>query len=383
MLLTVLRWLGRLSLRSLWPRIRGLWLLWLIAAGVLVVGSILWAAVFEPSWLLPDTRGLSPADRVRAVTDLRNTLVTMLGGLAVLVGAVVGGLSLRETSRQNRAALELQGRGQVTERFTRAIEQLGDDKRDVRIGAAYALEQIARDSAELHWPIMEVLTAYLREHVPRPSTPPADAAMPRRLAEAVATVIGRHRQGPDDRRLDVHETDLTGVQWLDADLQGADLNGADLERASLSGANLMVAFLEGANLQRATFHRTQLQLAALERANLEGAFLWEANLWKAKLNGASLAGAVLWQANLTEADLRGANLERAKLEGAHLPRANLDGARLAGADLSKTLGLSWDQLELAVDAALAQLPADLAGRLGRASATPLGAAAEGVRRARS
>jgi len=56
----------------------------------------------------------------------------------------------------------VQWRPQVTERFTRAIEQLGqrrDDKLDVRIGAACALEQIVRDSAELHWPIMEVLTA--------------------------------------------------------------------------------------------------------------------------------------------------------------------------------------------------------------------------------
>jgi len=44
----------------------------------------------------------------------------MLGGLAVLVGAVVAGLTLRETSRQNRAVVELQRRGQVTERFTRA-----------------------------------------------------------------------------------------------------------------------------------------------------------------------------------------------------------------------------------------------------------------------
>jgi hypothetical protein len=34
-----------------------------------VVAAILWAAVVEPFWLLPDTRGLSPADRVLAQTD--------------------------------------------------------------------------------------------------------------------------------------------------------------------------------------------------------------------------------------------------------------------------------------------------------------------------
>ena len=86
----------------------------------------------------------------------------------------MGPLNFHETQRQNqaiqeqnRALLELQRRGQVTERFTRAIDQLGQpgrEKLDVRIGGVYGLEQMARDSAELHWPIMEVLAAYLREH---------------------------------------------------------------------------------------------------------------------------------------------------------------------------------------------------------------------------
>jgi hypothetical protein len=88
-----------LPLRSLWRRVRGLWLLWLIALGILVVGAILWAALVEPPWLLPDTRGLSPADRVKAQTDLRNTLVTLLGGLVVIIGAIVGALNFRETQR--------------------------------------------------------------------------------------------------------------------------------------------------------------------------------------------------------------------------------------------------------------------------------------------
>src|SRR5205807_4824588 len=63
---------------------------------------------------------------------------------------------------------ELQQRGQIAERFAKAIEQLGqsgDDKVDVRIGAIYSLEQIARDSPEeLHGPVIEILTAFLRGH---------------------------------------------------------------------------------------------------------------------------------------------------------------------------------------------------------------------------
>ena len=36
----------------------------------------------------------------------------------------------------------------MTDRYTKAIEQLGSDKLDVRIGGIYALERVARDSRE-------------------------------------------------------------------------------------------------------------------------------------------------------------------------------------------------------------------------------------------
>jgi hypothetical protein len=36
--------------------------------------------------------------------------------------------------------------GQMTDRYTKAVEQLGSDKLDVRIGGIYALERVARDS---------------------------------------------------------------------------------------------------------------------------------------------------------------------------------------------------------------------------------------------
>lgn len=50
--------------------------------------------------------------------------------------------------------------GQVTERFTRAVDQLGSEHLDVRLGAPYALERIAHDSATDRRTIGEILTAY-------------------------------------------------------------------------------------------------------------------------------------------------------------------------------------------------------------------------------
>ncbi|NET00535.1 MAG: hypothetical protein F6K61_08145 [Sphaerospermopsis sp. SIO1G1] len=55
---------------------------------------------------------------------------------------------------------------QITERFAKAIEQLASDKIEVRLGAIYTLERIAKDSEKDQWTIMEVLTAFVRENAP-------------------------------------------------------------------------------------------------------------------------------------------------------------------------------------------------------------------------
>ena len=50
------------------------------------------------------------------------------------------------SERAQQKTLELTEQGQVTDRYTRAIEQLGSDKLDVRTGGIYALRRVAVDS---------------------------------------------------------------------------------------------------------------------------------------------------------------------------------------------------------------------------------------------
>src|SRR5215212_6792603 len=104
--------------------------------------------------------------------------------LAALAG--LGGLyfTRENTEKQLRQARESQQQtqrlteqGQITERFTRAIDQLGathdngDKKLEIRLGGIYALERIDKESPEraYHGTVMEVLTAYVRENSRRDS----------------------------------------------------------------------------------------------------------------------------------------------------------------------------------------------------------------------
>ena len=51
----------------------------------------------------------------------------------------------------------------ITESFTKAIEHLGSDNLQVRLGGIYTLERISRESELDYWPVMETLTGFVRE----------------------------------------------------------------------------------------------------------------------------------------------------------------------------------------------------------------------------
>jgi uncharacterized protein YjbI with pentapeptide repeats len=300
---------------------------------------------------------------------LRTTLLQALAGLFLATGLYF----TAQTPRLNRE-------GQITERFTRAIDQLGDEKLDVRLGGIYALERIARTSSPDQGPIMEILTAYIREHAPRPvptkdNAEEAASSDDREFGEshglstdvqAVIAVLGRRELGRKEHRLDLSWVELRRVRfgkgtdeghfekaifWR-ADLWRADLEGASLTGASLIGTNLTEANLRwadftganltGANLLGRTSPGTDFTGADLTRAfltgtNLTEAFLTGANLKWAGLTGANLAGANLAGANLTEALLTEADLTGANLTGANLTGADLTGANLKGAELTDAL----------------------------------------------
>ena len=188
------------------------------------------------------------------------TLVQIITGLLVLAG-------LYWTSRRVLAAEEtvrVAEEGQITERFTRAIDQLGQEgegKMAIRLGGIYALERIARDSEKDHGPIMEVLTAYVREKAPRQEEDiPKEAEKPPTDIQAILTVIGRRETTDNNRgndRLDLSGTRLVRADLTDANLSGAILVEADLRRAYLKRANLAGADLLGAKLSQALLNKAK------------------------------------------------------------------------------------------------------------------------------
>jgi hypothetical protein len=229
----------------------------------------------------------------------------------------------------SRRTVELSEQGQVTDRYTKAIEQLGSGKLDVRIGGIYALERVALDSARDHPTVMEVLAAFIREHSHERSPVPGvvDTFTPeptiRPDVQAALTVIGRRDTTHDRHRINLMSTDLRG-----ADLAHANLSGAWLARANLSGANL-----GHASLDHTAAGLANLSGAYLTSADLTGAGLPWADLSRTDLSGANLSSALLNGANLTDAT-QSSRTSTAQTSAARTSRARSSSTRISPARIS-------------------------------------------------
>jgi uncharacterized protein YjbI with pentapeptide repeats len=334
---------------------------------VLVVGlgvPLLWLCL----WWLPQWQVAAVSedkDRIDLETKARQTMAQILGGAALLGGLYYTAQTQRisqEGLQVNQETLRTTQEGQITERFSKAIDQLGKSGKEnlaVRLGGIYALERIARDSVKDHWPVMEVLTAFVREqtraHKTTPNNSPpvsgesADQERERIAADiqAILTVLGRRARtfgNGESQPLNLSMAQLKEADFRDAQLQRANFTGAQLQGVNFMGAQLQNIFFRNAQLQGVNFAFTQLQ---------------EADFIGAQLQGADFERAQLQRADFLNAQLQNAFFRSAQLQGADFERAKLGGAQLQGVNFREVKNLTQDQIDLACTDENTKLPEGL------------------------
>jgi hypothetical protein len=201
-------------------------------------------------------------------------LLTVAAASGIAIAALLRHFAQTKADRERR----------ITESFSKAVEQLGSEKVEIRLGGIYGLERISKESRDDHWTVMETLTAFVRERarwreqvaadlrLSDSSGELTDKSLPTDVAAALAVIARRDKLRRKRERDSVSRLDLRGT-----DLRGAWLVHAHLEEANLSGAHL-----ENTNLASA-----RLQDADLKKAHFEGASLFEAYLDGTDLTGAS------------------------------------------------------------------------------------------------
>ena len=235
-----------------------------------------------------------------------------IGFCIVGVLLVLQALAANKRAKAMEDATENTEEGQRQERLKNAIEHLGHKRDSVRMGGAYELFHLAKDTKDLRQTVMDILCAHIRQktgeekykekHKAKPSGEKRKAE-PSEEIQSLLTLLFREKHNV---------------------FEDCSIN---LQGSYLSGAKLFKARLKKADLRRAQLQRANLREAQLQRANLWGAQLQGANLSKARLQGARFSKAQMQRANLKEAQMSGDFLTEAKSQGAILSKEQEDDAQ--------------------------------------------------------
>ncbi len=270
-----------------------------VLGALVAVGLAIWLI---PRWQVDRWRraGISDEEKLAELgVQARSSITQALGGLALIVTIAITAFQVNEARRSSDSAQQnadknfdlaqqsaarnfaLAQRGQVSERFSRAVEQLGatDENRNpdtaVRTGALFSLMRIGIDSPAHTQPALLVVATYVRRFKKPAKLQPngcgADYDFTQSqpdIANALRFVLYRIAAKLKDKKefLGLRGANLNGLA-----LDGLNLSGFDLTRIKFAHASLLRADFRGANLRRANFEHACLIGAKFKGASLEGA----------------------------------------------------------------------------------------------------------------
>jgi hypothetical protein len=267
---------------------------WIVPKWRWTKGRILFIRKRSGRWIVQRWRGIAAAiialallilvmggaswlwNKYHSNRDDLTPIVTLLGG-GVAAWVALRQVRIAADRHQAQTNADLQRR--VTESFSKAIEQLGNDKLEVRLGGIYALERISQESPQDHWTVMENLTAFVRERTQRTAANPEtrrvqriegrayglweNAGRPDGRSEefwrdaveqeppeadiaATLTVIGRR----SERHRALEARDKKVLDFGEAFLRHANLRGADLKGAILRSRSMQPMATRQPSFQR-------------------------------------------------------------------------------------------------------------------------------------
>lgn len=277
-------------------------------------------------------------------------IATVITGIALFGNFWVGQKNAQIAQDKFENERDLNENRLITERFSKAGEQLGSEQIAVRLCGIHSLRRIAQDSTRDRETIVNILTDFIREKSPLQTPTNNNSQKLSKIStdiQLAIKIICEFSNCIDDdgfKEIDLSYVNFKQVNLIDFEINNLNLSHTNLEKSILEFAVLKDCKLSQANLTKAdlfyaTLSRTEMLGICLSKAFLEGAELMQANLQKANLENANLCRANLQNACLIDANLRGADLTDAILTNAQLRGADLTGANLLRANL-KEAGLA-------------------------------------------
>lgn len=212
--------------------------------------------------MVDDTIYQTPKELHDASVGAIKFIGQFVAGFVVVVGLWMGWKRLSLLEESNR----LVGDGQVTDRFVKAVELLGKETTEEKLGGIFSLERIAKDSPNDHWTIMEILTAYVREKAPYlvADDEPFIPAENKIIIQSIIDVFSRRCDGYDKGDFDLTRTDLskilfnknrghrvnlTNFHFTGSFLTHAYFNNCDIDASHLNVCNMRYACFESSTVR--------------------------------------------------------------------------------------------------------------------------------------
>jgi hypothetical protein len=234
-----------------------------------------------PTFRAQSVQGLSVKEQYELENATRTSLAQAFGTLSQAIGGTVLLVGVYFTWRNLIATEEKQ----ITERFTRAVEQLGNQQSStIRLGAIYSLERIAGDSVREHWVVMEILAAFVRENAALSKHENSIEGISEEV-QAALTVIKRRDVSKDPKNafLDLSRTYLKranlkgemvkGLAFWKYSSKFSDLSNINFSKSNLSEADFSNAKIAGSNFASANLSYTDFSNASIENATFSSAIL--------------------------------------------------------------------------------------------------------------
>ena len=289
---------------------------------VLLTMAIVWII---PKWQLAGKKGKLELDKyLNLENEYRKTIAQTVGGLYVLGGFVFTWLQLLAT----QDSIVLSQERLITDRYSKAIDQLGGTSTQTRLGGIYSLGSIAKTSPDYVSMVDNVLASYIRQNFQE------DSALKEELQTSINILTRKQYQTVQRNNAGV------GINLSKVKLHGFDFNKSLLQKVNLNEADLNRSLFIEANLSG-----VEANAATFVRANLSGAFIEDGQFFGADFTQASLNGASLKNSNLKMAKFKEADLSNANLSGCDMTGVDMERAKLYGANLQQTKGLTKELLK--------------------------------------
>lgn len=184
-----------------------------------------------------------------------------LRALAAIFVATIGLYFLIRRTRTAEQSLKIFKEDITIARLSRAVNQIGDESPQMRMGDILGLEKILETQEEQSKNVTRILSGYIRQHALKKedTTGKMNQNERQNIEIAVKSLvrIGACLGGDKKKFCDLRETNLSNLRFYGIDLSFFQLSGADFTNTCLQKTNFEKAQLDGVDFSSANFQNAE------------------------------------------------------------------------------------------------------------------------------